>query len=255
MEDKAHKNEERLRVLAFVEGTTRAKEKDFIDGEFVWPNLVFKEFLAIVSVLGLLLVWGLLIDAPLGPEADPNWTENPAKAPWYFLGLQELLVYFDPWFAGFLIPNIIIVGLVAIPYLDVNNKVSGGYTYSRRKKAIIIFGFGYVMWFLLIFVGTFLRGPNWSFYWPWESWEVIKPLEETLWSFNPIVGAIVLAAYFGLGMLLPALKWKDFFMRFGPIRYAMMMGLLLFMILVPIKMILRLVFNIRYILITPWLNI
>ena len=255
MEEKVHDKEERLRVLAFVEGVTLSKEKDAIEGRSVWPGLVFKEFLAIIAIVVLLIVWGLLVDAPLMLKADPTWTENPAKAPWYFLGLQELLVYFDPWFAGVMIPNFIMFGLIAIPYLDVQNKVSGGYTFSRRKKAILIFGFGYFMWFALIFVGVFMRGPNWAFYWPWESWEVVKPIEEKLWSLHPIVGFLALGGFFLVGMALPALKYRDFFMRYGIIRYSIMMGLFLLMLLVPIKILLRLVFNIRYVLETPWFNI
>ncbi len=78
-----------------------------------------------IVALIVLTVWSLAVDAPLKGIADPNWTENPAKAPWYFVGLQELLVYFDPWIAGVSIPLLIILGLAALPYLDPNPRGVG----------------------------------------------------------------------------------------------------------------------------------
>src|SRR5512140_1746884 len=98
----------------------------------VFPYLVFKEFLAALLISILLLIWSLAINAPLLPEANPGKTENPAKAPWYFVGLQELLVYFDPWIAGVAIPTLIIVGLMAIPYLDTSRIATGRYTFTTR---------------------------------------------------------------------------------------------------------------------------
>ena len=92
---------------------------------------------------------------------------NPAKAPWYFLGLQELLVYFDPAVAGVLFPGLIIAGLVALPYLDANPRGNGYYTLRQRPFAIATFLFGFlVLWAGMIFIGTFLRGPNWNFFGP-----------------------------------------------------------------------------------------
>ena len=88
-------------------------------------------------------------------------TPNPSKAPWYFLGLQEMLVYFDPWMAGVVLPSLIVVGLMAIPYIDFNKQGNGYYTIKQRKFAYIIFQFGFLeMWVTLIVLGTFLRGPE-----------------------------------------------------------------------------------------------
>src|SRR6185295_17136828 len=95
-----------------------------------WPYLMRIEFVAAILVTVLLMVWSLTLNAPLEEPSNPNVTMNPAKAPWYFLGLQEMLVYFDPWMAGVVFPTIIIIGLMAIPYIDSNPKGSGYFYFS-----------------------------------------------------------------------------------------------------------------------------
>jgi hypothetical protein len=245
----------RLRVLAIVEGQVAGKRKAPTNERFVWPDLVLKELLAAIGVLVLLMVWALLVDAPLRAEADPSWTENPAKAPWYFLGLQELLVYFDPWLAGVVIPTLIVLGLMAIPYLDNLNPIAGQYRLSKRKKAGLIFLFGYLLWFALIIVGTFLRGPSWHFYWPWESWLVEKHAGGALWSLPILAGTALLGIYFIGGLILPAIIDKNLLRRFGAIRYLIIGFLLLSMMFIPVKILLRLAFGIKYVLITPFFNI
>jgi hypothetical protein len=247
--------EKRRRILAIAEGAFPARGKEPAQERFVWPDLVFKELLAVIGIIVILIIWGLLADAPLGAEADPSWIENPAKAPWYFVGLQELLVYFDPWLGGVMIPFLIIMGLMAIPYIDTKNLISGRYQPLKRKKACAIFLFGYFLWFGLIIVGTFFRGPSWHFYWPWESWLVEKHAGEALHSLPVFVGAASLGFYFIGGTLLPAIINKGLLKRFGTIRYLIIVFLLLAMLLVPIKILLRLAFGIKYILITPFLNI
>jgi hypothetical protein len=247
--------EKRLRVLAIVEGAPRDRVQSAPKERFVWPDLVFKELLAVIAILVVLIIWALLVDAPLRAEADPSWTENPAKAPWYFVGLQELLVYLDPWLAGVVIPTLIVLGLVAIPYIDINNPVSGQYRLSKRKKAAAIFLFGFFFWFGLIVVGSFFRGPGWHFYWPGESWLVEKHAAEALRSLPAIVGAPFLGLFYIGGMTLPIIMEKDLLTRFGSWRYMITTVLLLTMLLVPIKIILRIVFGIKYLLITPFLNI
>ena len=99
----------------------------------VWPFLLRIEFLAAMIVTIILMVWSITLNAPLEEPANPNLTMNPAKAPWYFLGLQEMLVYFDPWIAGVVMPTLIIVGLMVIPYIDTNPLGSGYYTWKQRK--------------------------------------------------------------------------------------------------------------------------
>lgn len=223
--------------------------------EFTLPGLVIKELIAVFIASSILLIWSLVQNAPLRAIADPNRTENPAKAPWYFVGLQELLVYFDPWIAGVIIPTLIVIGLMLIPYLDTTDSVAGAYRIRKRKAVTFTFLFGFAMWFILIFVGQILRGPNWQFYWPWESWAVAKSAEETLVNMPLWAGIGFLAIYFGIGLVLPALAVKGMFKKMGAVRYFTGVALVLIMYGIVVKMILRLAFNVRYILATPWFNI
>jgi quinol-cytochrome oxidoreductase complex cytochrome b subunit len=130
----------------------------------VWPELVMRETIASLAafiVLGLLSVF---IDAPLEGIADPSFSMNPSKAPWYFLGLQELLVYFSPWVAGVLIPAIIIFGLMAIPFIDNRSKEHS----DRHMGIFALFTTGIVLWIGLTVIGLYFRGPNWAWQIPWD---------------------------------------------------------------------------------------
>src|ERR1700739_1280855 len=132
-----------------------------------WPYLMRIELVAAILVTALLMVWSITLSAPLEEPSNPNVTMNPAKAPWYFLGLQEMLVYFDPWIAGVLLPTFIIIGLCAIPYIDRDPGDSGFYSFKKRRWVITAYLFGFwILWILLIVMGTFLRGPNWNFFGP-----------------------------------------------------------------------------------------
>ncbi len=102
------------------------------DKVHTWPHLVRLEFLVAIFIVVLLVVWSLTVDAPLEEAANPTRTPNPSKAPWYFLGLQEMLVFFDPWHAGVVLPTFIILGLMVIPYIDINPKGNGYYTFAER---------------------------------------------------------------------------------------------------------------------------
>src|ERR1700739_278715 len=124
-----------------------------------WPYLLRIEFVAAILVTVLLMVWSLTLSAPLEEPSNPNVTMNPAKAPWYFLGLQEMLVYFDPWMAGVVMPTLIIVGLMAIPYIDANPLGNGYYTYKQRKYAIRTFNIGFIgPWGGNILIRDLIRG-------------------------------------------------------------------------------------------------
>ncbi len=238
----------------------------------VWPYLVRIEFLAALIVSIVLMVWSLGVDAPLEEEANPSLTPNPAKAPWYFLGLQEMLVYFDPWIAGVIVPTLIIVGLMAIPYLDINPKGVGYYTLRQRKWAIAVFSFGFFgLWLSLIVIGVFFRGPGWLWFWPWEEWDRARvaaqvniDLPEVLGIparslTGMLLGGAVVALYYGMGLLLPYLvarkRAPSTMARLGAVRYGIIAFLLLTMLALPIKMALRLAFNIKYIWVTPWFNV
>ena len=234
----------------------------------VFPYLVFKEFLAALLISILLLVWSLAINAPLLPEANPGKTDNPAKAPWYFVGLQELLVYFDPWIAGVAMPTLIIVGLMVIPYVDINPKGNGYYTVRERPFAMSVFLFGFlVLWISLIAIGTFLRGPGWYFFAPWQYWDPHKvvALTNVDWSYlwckwlhlpptalvDDLIGGLTVCFYIFVvpvaGWLLLK-KWSsDVAARLGAVRYAIVATLFLAMMSLPIKMILRWTLNVKYI--------
>ena len=250
-------------------------EKETSDKKvYVWPDLVFIEFIATIIGGVVLLVWSLAFHAPLEEAATPAWTPNPSKAPWYFLGLQEMLVYYDPWLAGVVFPTLIIVGLMAIPFIDKNPKGSGYYTFKERKLAIVPFLFGFlILWVTLIFLGTFLRGPSWNFYGPFEVWDPHKVvvlnninLSEYFWVLllhiglpsNPLLreapGFILIGVYF---LWLPAFLTKKsaFLMglleKMGVARYATLIFLALSMASLPIKMVLRWVLNLKYIVGIP----
>ncbi|HYL62018.1 MAG TPA: cytochrome C, partial [Candidatus Methylomirabilis sp.] len=180
----------------------------------VWPFLLRVEFLAAIIVTIILMVWSITLNAPLEEPANPNLTMNPAKAPWYFLGLQEMLVYFDPWIAGVVMPTLIIVGLMVIPYIDTNPLGAGYYTWKQRKFAIGVFLFGFIiLWVSMIVIGTFIRGPGWQWFWPGQTWdhnrliyEVNRDLPDLFgitsnWA-KGIFGAVVVGGFFTVGGLL-----------------------------------------------------
>src|SRR5687768_13210287 len=263
------------------------------DKTWVWPDLVYTEMMCMIIGTIILVAWGIAFHAPIEEPANPARTPNPSKAPWYFLGLQEMLVYYDPWLAGVVFPSLIIVGLMAIPYIDTNPKGNGYYTYAERKVEINLFLFGFlILWVLLVILGTFLRGPNWNFFGPYEYWDLHKlealvnvNLSEYLWvkllhrdytGMNMILrefpGILIVLFYIGV---LPGLlafldvrvvgpKWytlwlpvrftiglKKYYLKMGPWRYAIFVMLLLFMMSLPIKMLLRWLLNLKYIVAMP----
>ena len=269
------KDKGRYRALSFIKGPTLAKEKDAEVSENelpTWPYLVRKEFLAAIICTIILIVWSILLDAPLEELSDPTMTPNPAKAPWYFLGLQEMLVYFDPWIAGVVFPTLIIIGLMAIPYIDFNPKGNGYYTLKERKFAMLTFCFGFhILWILLIIVGVFMRGPGWLWFWPWHEWDLHRIAAETNYDLTSfvginskslpgfIIGAAVVIGYFFMGMNIPYLFMKTrkstILEKLGILKYSIVAFLFLSMLALPIKVFLRLVFHVKYIWVTPWFNI
>jgi len=239
------------------------KESD--DKVFVWPDLVAEEFVAALFFTALLFAWSIWINAPLEEPANGNRTPNPSRAPWYFIGLQELLVYFDPWIAGVILPGLIIVGLMAIRYLDNDNRGIGWYSIKERPLANTIFLSGLGMWFTLIFIGTFMRGPSWGLYMPWESWHIHKPFPPATWSFTTaprpgshdksvIPGVVLVLGYFAAMLALPKRIWPKFYEQLGAVKYVIVMALLACMIGVPIKMFLRIGLAIKYVLSVPQVN-
>jgi hypothetical protein len=115
-------------------------EKEESDRVWVWPDLVYTELISLILCSVVLIAWSIFLKAPLEQPANPANTPNPSKAPWYFLGLQEMLVYFDPWLAGVVLPGLMIVGLICIPYVDKNTKGNGYFTSERKRKSRSFFG-------------------------------------------------------------------------------------------------------------------
>src|SRR6478672_2208911 len=152
------------RLLAIVppEGIQRV-EREQGDRVHTWPHLLLEEFIAMAILFAGLLVFSSLINAPLRELANPNLTPNPSKAPWYFLGLQELLRYFHPMVAGIVIPTFILVGLAAVPYVDRNPSTKPG----DRKIAITLFTMLFMFGAILTIIGCFFRGPGYNWTWPW----------------------------------------------------------------------------------------
>ncbi len=236
------------------------------DKVHVWPYLTRLEFMCAIIITLLLVVWSIVIDAPLEEPANPSVTPNPSKAPWYFLGLQELLVYFDPWMAGVVLPTLIIVGLMAIPYIDVNPKGNGYYTFHERRFAIFIFLFGFlVLWIWLVVQGTFLRGPGWNFFMPWEYWDPHKVVALTNVDLPYMLG---FRSYWGqaaAGTVLVLLWYatipayyiwrRDRMVNVGLVRYLIKATLNMTMMGIVAKMVLRIGLNVKYVLVTPWFNI
>lgn len=250
----------------------------------VWPDLVYTELICMVAVSAFLLFWAIFLPAPLEEPASSVKTPNPSKAPWYFLGLQEMLVYFDPWYAGVVLPSLVVFGLMAMPYLDFNKKGNGYYSIAERKFSYLTYQFGFLeLWITLIILGTFLRGPNWNFFGPFEFWTPYKvevlnnvDLPQMFWVNlldRPLprapqasglltqIGYILLREAPGLVLLggylvlLPPLLavtvFRGFFAKMGFIRYMVMANLMLLMLTLPIKMILRWTFNLRYLVSIP----
>ena len=250
----------------------------------VWPDLVYIELICMILATVVLVVWSLCLIAPLEQPANPVVTPNPSKAPWYFLGLQELLVFSDPWNVGVVVPCLIVLGLMAIPYLDCNRQGSGYYTIGQRRFAYLVFQFGFLMlWVLLILIGTFLRGPNWNFF---SLYEIRDPhkvlalnnvkLSEYFWVmllgrglpqvpadggvavraacilWREIAGLVFMAVYF---VALPPLMGRTVLRKFrremGRGRYLVMAVLLLLMMTLPLKMILRWTLNLSYVVSIP----
>jgi len=247
-------------------------EKAESDRVWVWPDLVYTELISLILCSVVLIVWSIFLKAPLEQPANPANTPNPSKAPWYFLGLQEMLVYFDPWLAGVVLPGLIIAGLIAIPYIDKNPKGNGYFTFTERKAEITIFLFGFaVLWSSLIVLGTFLRGPNWNFFGPFEYWDIHKLAALTnvnlseyfwirmlhtgypsAWIVREIPGILLVLFYvFALPVILAKGLFKVYLAKLGAPRYYVTVFLFLSMMSLPLKMLARWIFNLKYVVAIP----
>jgi len=155
-------------LMEMVKGTSSGVATGEDEEVFTWPHVLVREVVLLVLVTGLLLVAAFFIDAPLEEIANPLHPPNPAKAPWYFLGLQEMVSY-SALIGGVVIPGIIVVFLLLVPYLDRKKKGIGIWFAKERAMANGIFLTFLIVMFIMIILGTFFRGPNWDFVVPWEA--------------------------------------------------------------------------------------
>jgi quinol-cytochrome oxidoreductase complex cytochrome b subunit len=154
----------RVRLLGVVdrESVTEA-ERPIDDTVFTWPHLLVRHVVVALGTAAVVLGLGVAFSAPLRAIANPNITPEPAKAPWYFAGLQELLSRFDPLVAGILVPAGVVLALAALPYIDRNPDTRARY----RKVAVTLFSLLLVIFVVLTVIGVFFRGPGWKFIAPW----------------------------------------------------------------------------------------
>jgi quinol-cytochrome oxidoreductase complex cytochrome b subunit len=156
---------ERFRLLAYVKQESMVRvDKRPDETVLTWPHLLRAEFLMACLITGMLLVMSFFVQAPLEEQANVNVTPHIAKAPWYFLGLQELLAYFNTTVAGIVIPPMYFIGLALIAYID-----KSPYRAARDRKVAWIF-FLSIMFFgiAVTIIGAFFRGPGWNWVWPWD---------------------------------------------------------------------------------------
>jgi quinol-cytochrome oxidoreductase complex cytochrome b subunit len=171
------KNARSYRLVEFVKGTEPKVNEEVDQMVFTWPKLIVREMIVVLFIFLLMAVLSILFQAGLEGPADPNHPTNPSKAPWYFLGLQELVSYHG-FIGGVLIPGLLVKFVALIPYIEMfietifklNRKiVSGVWFHKERVLENSIFLSIYIIMIILIIIGTFFRGENWSFIYPWEN--------------------------------------------------------------------------------------
>jgi hypothetical protein len=153
------------RLLTVVKsGSIQEAKGAPVDKVHTWPHLLAVEFVAALACTAFLLVFSWVVNAPQLQAADPNKTPNPSKAPWYFLGLQELLTMFHPMIAGVTLPGVALILLILAPYLDRNpsNKP------EDRKFMTTMMTVHLMFWAVLVIIGSFFRGPGFNFTFPWR---------------------------------------------------------------------------------------
>jgi hypothetical protein len=153
------------RLLTVVKsGSIQDVKASPIDKVHTWPHLLAAEFVAALACTAFTFFFSIWVNAPLLQQANPNRTPNPSKAPWYFLGLQELLTMFHPMIAGVTIPGVGLIVLIFAPYIDKNpsNKP------EDRKFAISLMTVHIMFWAVLVMIGSFFRGPGFNFTLPWR---------------------------------------------------------------------------------------
>lgn len=254
-------------IIALVAGHRRDRSEP-PGGKLVdtWPHLLKRELIALLTVLLVLTWWAMALQIPLGTRADPRFTPTVAKAPWFFVGIQEMLQYFDAWLAGVVLPLLVIIGLCALPYIDNSEEQSGRYTLRRRPLALVVTGALMVLWLLPMIVGQLFRSEQWTLQPAWRA----PPVE-----LAPALAPVALAEKLGLGSVggqllggllclgpfaaLPVswfwLKRKRWAADMGRGRVMLAGVFLLCLVGVAVKVTLQLCLDVRYLWVTPWFRI
>ena len=155
-------------LMAIVDGDSYRVDAGPEETVQSWPHLLVRELLLFLVVGLVILGVSLLFNAPLEEAANPLHSTNPAKAPWYFVGIQELVSY-SALLGGIVAPAVIVLTLLLLPYLDRNPNGTGVWFARERKLATLLFTIFVVAMLVLILIGQFARGPNWTLSWPWAA--------------------------------------------------------------------------------------
>jgi len=232
-----------------------------------WPHLLRRELIASLAALLAVTWWAILLEVPLGPTADPAVTPLAAKAPWFFVGVQEMLQYFDAWLAGAVLPLIMIVGLCALPYLDLNPEGNGRYTLRSRPVALAVVAGLLVMWLLPMVVGLLFRGEHWLLQPVWQPPALDAPLPPPQplsladriglggATAQLLGGTACVGPYLAVALLWPRLRRVRGVARMGWVRYMVAGGLLATVLGVAVKVVLVATLDIRYLWVNPWFRI
>jgi hypothetical protein len=232
-----------------------------------WPHLLRLELVATLATMLFVAWWAIGLEVPLGPVADPGVTPKVAKAPWFFVGIQEMLQYFDAWLAGAVLPLLMIGGLCALPYIDHDTRESGRYTLRRRPVALAVTLALVGLWILPMVVGLLLRGENWSLQPVWGPQEIdVPPVHEPLLSLGALInlegagqhllgGSLILGPFIALALAWRRARRRPWAARLGLGRYLVAGSLLLVAVGVLLKVALHVTLDIRYLWVTPWFRI
>jgi hypothetical protein len=236
-----------------------------------WPSLLRLELLAAMVTMLVVTWWAIGLQVPLGPQADPSITPTVAKAPWFFIGIQEMLQYFDAWLAGVILPLLSVVGLCALPYLDVSDAGSGRYTWRNRPLALAVIVGLLLIWLVPALVGQLWRGENWELAAAWRSIPPTQlkpaPLEASRLSLagalglhgalEHVVGCVAcLGPFAALALLGPRLaRGRPRLEEMGRGRVFFAGALVLVMLGVLVKVALHVTLGLHYLWVTPWFRI
>ena len=162
--------EKKYALMSVMKGKSMLIDKEPENTESTFPYLVSKELTFTIISLVVLLVVSYCFNAPLEEMANPEKTPSPAKAPWYFLWIQEMISWASPFWSGVVIPGLVMLALVILPYIDRDPRGVGVWFAPERKRIVTIFTIAVITVLLLILIGEYCRGPGWEWYWPWEHW-------------------------------------------------------------------------------------